>query len=239
MILEKNKKTSQFFTFDENYNNLFELYEGWNNSILVKFNLNHEDTIDNLFFQKKIKKISNKEKILVVVSGGLEISKNGKKIILREYDALNFNFYETNFKIKSLSNSLFYLVSSTIIPEKSLQGVYFNFKHDIPANDIWGGQCISRPYVGRDLNLVLFDLKPGFKFEDSGHENEQITWLIQGSMDFKCENLFNKLTIKNGVDIGPNHRHGGVSNGAVGFDAFFPKRQETEYKQKINSKKNF
>ena len=166
MILEKNKKTSQFFSFNENHNNLFELYEGWNNSILVKFNLNHEDIIDNLFFQEKIKKISNKEKILVVVSGRLEISKNGKKIILREYDALNFNFYETSFKIKSLSNSLFYLVSSTIIPEKSLQGVYFNFKNDIPANDIWGGQCISRPYVGRDLNLVLFDLKPGFKFED-------------------------------------------------------------------------
>ena len=93
MILEKNKKTSQFFSFNENHNNLFELYEGWNNSILVKFNLNHEDIIDNLFFQEKIKKISNKEKILVVVSGRLEISKNGKKIILKKYDSLNFNFY--------------------------------------------------------------------------------------------------------------------------------------------------
>ena len=44
---------------------------------------------------------------------------------------------------------------------------YFNFKKDIKAIDIWGGQCISRPYSGVDLNIVLFDLKPGFEFNDN------------------------------------------------------------------------
>ena len=35
-----------------------------------------------------------------------------------------------------------------------------------------------------------------------------------------------------GISIGPNHIHGGVSKGAVGFDAFYPKRIEDKYKSK-------
>ena len=31
------------------------------------------------------------------------------------------------------------------------------------------------------------------------------------------------------IDIGPKHPHGGVSNGAIGFDAFYPKREEQKY----------
>ena len=50
-------------------------------------------------------------------------------------------------------------------------------------------------------------------------------------MDFYSDKIKNKLTDKIGVDIGPNHSHGGISNGAIGFDAFFPKRAETNYKQ--------
>ena len=33
-----------------------------------------------------------------------------------------------------------------------------------------------------------------------------------------------------GVSIGPNQVHGGLSNGALGFDAFYPKRSEVKYK---------
>ena len=49
---------------------------------------------------------------------------------------------------------------------------------------------------GLDINVVLFDLKKGFKFFDKGHSNEQITWLISGSMDFYSGKLEEKL-IKN------------------------------------------
>ena len=79
--------------------------------------------------------------------------------------------------------------------------------------------------------LVLFDLKKGFEFEDKGHENEQITWLIEGKMNFHSNGESKTLTSENGgIDIGPNHPHGGVSAGAIGFDAFFPKRQEAKYR---------
>ena len=45
-----------------------------------------------------------------------------------------------------------------------------------------------RPYEGKSITLVLFDLKKGFKFNDKGHKNEQITWLINGEMKFYAQN---------------------------------------------------
>ena len=74
-------------------------------------------------------------------------------------------------------------------------------------------------------------IKPGFKFEDKGHANEQITWLVLGKMDFYANGKNKTLTSDIGVDIGPNHIHGGVSGGALGYDAFYPKREEIKYKK--------
>ena len=108
----------------------------------------------------------------------------------------------------------------------------FNFKKDIQKRDLWGGQIISRPYEGSNLTLVLFELKSGFKFEDKGHSNEQITWLTYGEMDFYSNHNRDLLNSDKGISIGPNHIHGGVSKGAVGFDAFYPKRIEDKYKSK-------
>ena len=88
-----------------------------------------------------------------------------------------------------------------------------------------------KSFFGESLNVVLFDLKNGFKFNDTGHENEQITWVIKGDMDFYVENVKEKLTEDNGVDIGSFQIHGGVSNGAIGFDAFYPKREEKNIRQ--------
>ena len=50
-------------------------------------------------------------------------------------------------------------------------------------------------------------------------------------MEFYANGEKKTITPDIGVDIGPNHVHGGVSSGAMGFDAFFPKRQETKYKK--------
>jgi hypothetical protein len=228
---------SQFFKFKQAENPLVQIHKGWNKSIIAKFTLKKDDEINEIFFKKNFSFIINKEKILVVTSGKIEIKKNEKVLVLKEFDALNFSSDNKDFKVRGVTECNFYLVSSTAIPSRKIDGIYFNFKNDIVSRDIWGGQCISRPYVGIDLNLVLFDLKPGFKFEDQGHANEQITWVIQGSMDFYSNDLKMKLTPANGVDIGPHHLHGGISNGAIGFDAFFPKREESQYKQVIKTKK--
>ena len=101
---------------------------------------------------------------------------------------------------------------------------------------MWGGKIISRPYEGKKLNLVLFEIKKGFTFQDQGHYNEQLTWLVDGSMNFYVKDLKKTLSSNEGVDIGPYDLHGGVSDSAIGFDAFFPKREEKKYKNATLSK---
>ena len=39
------------------------------------------------------------------------------------------------------------------------------------------------------------------------------------------------LKTDEGISIWKNHAHGGLSNGAIGFDAVFPKRRENRYKK--------
>ena len=51
-------------------------------------------------------------------------------------------------------------------------------------------------------------------------------------MNFYSDNMEKLLNTDTGVSIGPNHAHGGISKGAMGFDAFFPKRVEQKYKNK-------
>ena len=49
-------------------------------------------------------------------------------------------------------------------------------------------------------------------------------------MQFYNEKIKNKLTTKNGVDVGRNARHGGYCiKKALVFDIFYPKRTENRY----------
>ena len=99
-----------------------------------------------------------------------------------------------------------------------------------PLATRWGGKIISRVFNGYGMTIVLFKLKRGFKFHDKGHKNEQITWLIKGKMKFYVNNKNVSLEAnKTSVDIGPYDFHGGISMGAIGFDAFSPKRSEKRY----------
>ena len=124
------------------------------------------------------------------------------------------------------------MISSRKSKKVDGKSVAFNFIKDVEKKDLWGGEIISRPYEGKELTLVLFELKQGFKFKDNGHPNQQITWLVEGEMIFHSDNIEKLLNKDTGVSIGPNHAHGGISKGAMGFDAFFPKRVEQKYKNK-------
>ena len=76
-------------------------------------------------------------------------------------------------------------------------------------------------------------MKKGFEFRDEGHANEQITWLIDGKMSFYADKEKKILNTSEGIDIGENHVHGGISDGALGFDVFYPKRDEKRYRKNI------
>jgi quercetin dioxygenase-like cupin family protein len=231
-ILNKNKST--YFEFEKIANlelTDFAKYTGWNNLIIVKINLKKDKILAHDFINSEISETYNKEKILVVVKGALKFSFKKKEYFLKEFDVVNF--FVGEYEIESQENTEAYLISAKDLTDQDKDSIFFNFKNDIKPVDLWGGQCISRIYAGENLNLVLFDLKPGFQFNDKGHSNEQITWVVEGEMDFYANKLKKKLNISNAVDIGRNHEHGGISNGALGFDSFYPKREEEKYKKNI------
>ena len=231
-LLNKNKST--YFEFEKIANlelTNFAKYTGWNNLIIVKINLKKDKILAHDFINSEISETYNKEKILVVVKGALKFSFKKKEYFLKEFDVVNF--FVGEYEIESQENTEAYLISAKDLTDQDKDSIFFNFKNDIKPVDLWGGQCISRIYAGENLDLVLFDLKPGFQFNDKGHSNEQITWVVEGEMDFYANKLKKKLNISNAVDIGRNHEHGGISNGALGFDAFYPKREEEKYKKNI------
>lgn len=237
----KKKRNSKFFKFTGNKikkSVSLSKYKGWNNSMIAKFYFNSNTSIDRHFIRKQFPRIYNKEKIFIIISGNIKFFSHKVNLKLKKLDALSIFLDDFDYSFKCKKNSQLYIVGSEKLKKQKQKSKYFNFKKDIKPIDIWGGRCLSRPYCGKKLNVVLFDLKKGFKFNDKGHSNEQITWLISGSMDFYSGKLKNKLITQTGIDIGHFHKHGGVSNGAVGFDAFFPKRIEKKYKN-IAKVKNF
>ena len=229
-----NKDKSTYFEFEKIANlelTNFAKYTGWNNLIVIKINLKKDKILAHDFINSEVSETYNKEKILVVVKGALKFSFKKKEYFLKEFDVVNF--FAGEYEIESQENTEAYLISAKDLTDQNKDSIFFNFKNDIKPVDLWGGQCISRIYAGENLNLVLFDLKPGFQFNDKGHSNEQITWVVEGEMDFYANKFEKKLNRSNAVDIGRNHEHGGISNGALGFDAFYPKRDEEKYKKNI------
>jgi quercetin dioxygenase-like cupin family protein len=238
--IETTQSKSKYFNFNEAVNfNLHKVstFEGWNELFVLKLNILKEEIISNSYFKKNFSEIYNKEKILVVVKGKLSFENEDNNFTLKEFDAVNIYSDEKKYKIICEENTTAFLVSAKKLKTSTSPDVFFfNFRKDIKPVDLWGGKIISRPYEGKKLNLVLFEIKKGFTFQDQGHYNEQVTWLVDGSMNFYVKDIKKRLSPSDGVDIGPYDLHGGVSDSAIGFDAFFPKREEKKYKNATMSK---
>ena len=234
--MQNNLKTeSQYFNFNSFLQSKEGIdiysYTGWNGLSVTKFVISKDKSLSSSFIYSCFPELAAKGKIFVVNKGHIKFESSNQEVSLKDYDALDLASNEKNYKLNSIDSTTIFMISAIGLSNFNEKTIFFNFKKDIEARNLWGGQIISRPYEGKGLTLVLFDLKPGFKFEDKGHANEQITWLVSGKMDFYANGKNKTLTSDIGVDIGPNHIHGGVSGGALGYDAFYPKREETKYKK--------
>ncbi len=219
---------SNFFKFVNNKTT--DILRGWNNSSVIRLKISKNEKKNFEDFLKIDKNLRNNEKLLVIRKGKINARIGKKTFEMVDLDTLNLFSNNKEIEILALENTEIYLICSLKNDQTSGKPIFFNFKRDIKPKNLWGGECISRIYYGKELNLVMFDLKKGFKFHDDGHKNEQITWLLSGEMEFYAEKKKKLLKVDEGISIGKNHFHGGISNGAIGFDAFFPKRDETKYK---------
>ncbi len=232
------KTKSKYFNFNELSQQRGSVsiaeHRGWNGLSITKLKISKGIELWKTFVAYTENDLTGQEKILLLTQGMLEIKSEDYKFSLGQYDAMNFFSRLQDHQMRCLKDSIAFIISVPNDLKLFTAGkpILFNFKKDLESRNLWGNKCISTPYEGHGLTLVLFELKEDFKFEDRGHTNEQITWLISGSMDFYANDEHRTMTSEVGVDIGFNHVHGGVSNGAVGFDAFFPKKQEVKYKTK-------
>ena len=186
-------------------------------------------TSDEIDF--KFPQLNKREKIFVVTNGTIYFIKDNEKTELNKLDAVDFLSGNQKFEISSNTDASLYMIGSEKSQSMDEKTHFFNFLNDIKPRNLWGGKIISRPYEGKEITLVLFDLKSGFKFEDKGHPNEQITWLTKGKMSFYAKDQKDILFENSGISVGSNQIHGGMSEGAIGFDAFFPKRKEEKYRR--------
>ena len=226
---------STYFNFDEsgflNEKVNISNFKGWSGLSVTRFQMSKNSVVDSDEINSKFPQLNDKEKIFVIIEGSTNFIKNNEKIKLDKLDAVDFVSSNQKFKMISDEETTLYMIGSEKSKSINDETHYFNFLKDIQPRNLWGGQIISRPYEGKEITLVLFDLKSGFKFEDKGHPNEQITWLIDGKMSFYADSQKDTLVKNYGISIGANHAHGGMSEGAIGFDAFFPKRKEEKYRK--------
>ena len=231
---------SKYFNFNDNLKSKHvssSHYTGWNGLLIIKLNITKDGIIDNDYIETNFPEIFNKEKVVVLISGKLLVDFKNKQKTLEEYDSINYFSDQLKYSLTCLEDAELFIISAKKIENSTSNDLlFFNFKKDIKVVDLWGGKIISRPYEGKKLNIVLFEIKKGFQFEDKGHLNEQVTWLINGSMNFYVRDIKKQLLSYEGVDIGSYDLHGGFSDGAIGFDVFYPKREEKKYKNNILNK---
>ena len=187
--MEIDSKYFNFKDLSKSIDNItFFNYAGWSGLNVAKFLIPQGSKLTNLQLEDLFPDLKNKEKIFVTIKGNIEFKSDELNTQLNEFDAIDLVSEKKNYYFNSLKDSSIFMICSRGSKICKGESVCFNFKKDLEARNLWGGQIISRPYEGKELTVVLFDLKPGFKFEDKGHDNEQITWLIEGEMAFYSNN---------------------------------------------------
>ena len=233
-MVEKNiKPKSTFFNFIKiknlkNYK--ISYYKGWHNLLILRIEF-IKTTKEKIFFNNnQINKSNSVEKMLILSNGTAFVKEKNFKRKLKKFDCIHTNKSLKNFELQCKKGTQLFVIFGIKKPNMNGKINFFNFEKSLKKVDLWGGKCISRVFHGHGMTVVLFKLKKGFKFHDNGHKNEQITWVIKGKIKFYVKNKLLTLEAnKTAVDIGSYDFHGGTSFGAIGFDAFSPKRPEKRY----------
>ena len=227
------KKKSNFFhfkNFKKSKSFKISFYKGWHNLFIFRIEFLKKINEKNFFNKNGISKTSSFEKTLILSNGNAIIKSRNFKKNLKKFDCLHTIKSFKNFDLEGKKGSQLFIIFGKKNSQRNKKINYFNFEKSLKKINLWGGKIISRVFNGYGMTVVLFKLKRGFKFHDKGHKNEQITWLIKGKMKFYVKNKHMSLEAnKTSVDIGPYDFHGGISMGAIGFDAFSPKRSEKRY----------
>ncbi len=103
---------------------------------------------------------------------------------------------------------------------------FFN-KEKLKSNTVLDGITLSAVSTENTM-MTFFDFEPGAVIPVHKHPNEQITYVIEGSIEFTLENETRTLNAGDGVVIGPDQEHSArvLSLPAKAVDAWYPLRED-------------
>ena len=98
----------------------------------------------------------------------------------------------------------------------------------VPAIDIWGDSVRARRIEGEKVTLAIVELKPYAVVPEHRHENEQIGFVIQGSVTFTIDGETRQLGPGGTWRIPSNRPHNLTvgPEGAIVVDVFSPTRSD-------------
>jgi quercetin dioxygenase-like cupin family protein len=106
--------------------------------------------------------------------------------------------------------------------------IYSNFNDQRPRK-IWPG-IEARAVKGERLTMALVDLAPNTPLQEHHHENEQLGFIVQGSLTFVIDGQEKTLGPGDTYNISSDTVHSGMTgpDGCVVVDVFAPVRADWE-----------
>ena len=105
----------------------------------------------------------------------------------------------------------------------------FAGSHSIPPKEIWDG-VVSRAIHGTRVTVALIELDPGALVPEHSHDNEQLGFLVHGSLTFTIGGETGEVLPGGSWNIAANVPHSVVvgPEGAVLVEVFAPRRDDWE-----------
>ncbi len=99
--------------------------------------------------------------------------------------------------------------------------------NELPATEMLPGVVRRAVYLDHAM-MTFFDFAPGSVIPEHSHPHEQITYIVQGAMEFTLDGETRVLRAGEGVCCPPNVPHGAVvlDEPTVALDAWYPQREE-------------
>ena len=98
---------------------------------------------------------------------------------------------------------------------------------DLPGTDMLPG-VVRRAVYLEHVMMTFFDFAPGSVVPEHSHPHEQITYVVQGVMEFHLGDQTQVLRAGSGVLCPPGVPHGAIvlDEPTVALDAWYPLRED-------------
>jgi len=98
---------------------------------------------------------------------------------------------------------------------------------ELPGTEMLPG-VVRRAVYLEHVMMTFFDFEPGKVIPEHSHPHEQITYVVQGAMEFTLGEEMRVLRAGDGVCCPANVPHGAVvlDEPTVALDAWYPLREE-------------